>query len=554
MGNLQGLLHSEERSYGAHDHGRHVDDQLEFTEFQDVMIDGPAVPDRILDGSEIIIQNDDLACFLGCLRTAAHGKAHIRPLQGRGVINTVSGHAHYQIHLLTEPDHPGFIRRKRTRDYPDLRNDLLYFVIGHLIQLCGSQRPVGVVLQKTCISGNGNCRLQTVSGDHDNLNACISHLGNCISGLRSDIVADRHKADNDQIIMDCIFLQLLFRIAERQHTHGLFRQRINLLIEDGLVDGLYISVFIQIFPCLAKQTFRGAFIIGSAGAVDPGLAELVHGVKALRSCDLIILIALQCTERILSNEFHQRLVRGIAADYLVLCVKHGLCILSDRQIQQALYPRMPGKLRNRNHLPVCGKEFHDLQTSFGNGTGLITEQDIQRARGLDSFRFSYKHIVVQHPAGILHQHQRDHQRQSLRNCTDNDHDRKGYCIYNVLDDLLGAGGKVCRYSSCRHNKIGKIQNGNHGCAHIAEYRDLACQFGQLHLQRRIHIVLLHLVRHPAHHGLKSDFSYIQNSFAVEHNRSAEQGMCIHKGISGDLVRQFKAVFRRRLLTLFRLAV
>ena len=80
MGHLQGLLYPEEGGDGADDHGGHIDDQLELTEFQDIVVDGTAIPDGVLNGFEIVVQNDDFARLLGGLRPAAHGKAHIGPL------------------------------------------------------------------------------------------------------------------------------------------------------------------------------------------------------------------------------------------------------------------------------------------------------------------------------------------------------------------------------------------------------------------------------------------------------------------------------------------
>ena len=238
----------------------------------------------------------------------------------------------------------------------------------------------------------------------------------------------------------------------------------------------------------------------------------------------------------------------------MLYVKHGLGIFTNGKVQKLLYLFVPGQLRNRDHLPVRCEELHHLQAAFGDRTCLVAEQDVERSCSLDSFRLSHKDVVVQHLTGILHQHQRDHKRQTLRNRTDDDHDGKGNRFHDILDDLLHAHGEIRRKSPCRHDKIGKIQDCNDRRAHIAEHGDLTCQFGQLHFQRRIDIILLHLIRHPAHHGLKSDLPYVQNAFPVKDNRSAEQRMPIHEGIAGDLIRQFKAFLCSRLLTLLRLAV
>ncbi len=242
--------------------------------------------------------------------------------------------------------------------------------------------------------------------------------------------------------MDRIFFQFFFRITKSKHAHGLLSQCIDLTVKNRLVDNLNVSILVQILLRPGKQTFRSAFIIGFTCMGNHGLAELVHGVKSLRGCDLIVFIALQRMKRIFSEEFHQSLIGRIAADHPVLCVKHGLCVLSDRQIQRVLHSRMPGKLRKRDHLTVCGEKFHHLQTSFGNRAGLVTEQNIQRTCRFDSFRFSHQHVVIQHLAGILHQYQRDHKRQSFRNRADNDHDCKRYCFHNIFDYLFCANGKI----------------------------------------------------------------------------------------------------------------
>ena len=154
----------------------------------------------------------------------------------------------------------------------------------------------------------------------------------------------------------------------------------------------------------------------------------------------------------------------------------------------------------------------------------------------------------------MHQYQRNHKGQSFRHRTDNDYDGQRNRFHNIFDDLFHTNGEICRKSACRHYKICKIQKGNDCGAHITEYRNLACQLRQLHLQRRIYIVFLHLIRHPAHHGLQSDFPHIQDTFSIKDHCSAEQRMPVHKSIAGDLLRQHKAFIGSGLLALLRFSV
>ena len=109
MGHLQRLVHPEEGGDGADHHSGEIDGQLELAEFQNVVIDGAAIPDGVPDGLEVVVQDDDLPRLFGRLGAAAHGKTHVGPLQGGGVVHPVPRHAHHQAHLLAQADHAGLV-------------------------------------------------------------------------------------------------------------------------------------------------------------------------------------------------------------------------------------------------------------------------------------------------------------------------------------------------------------------------------------------------------------------------------------------------------------
>ena len=102
---LQGFFDTEERSESGYQYSCNVDHQLELTEFKDIVVDGSAVEDSILDGLEVIIEDNDLACFLGSFGTAAHSKADISLFKCRAVVYAVACHTYNEVHFLTDPYH-----------------------------------------------------------------------------------------------------------------------------------------------------------------------------------------------------------------------------------------------------------------------------------------------------------------------------------------------------------------------------------------------------------------------------------------------------------------
>ena len=90
------------------------------------------------------------------------------------------------------------------------------------------------------------------------------------------------------------------------------------------------------------QPLRRALVERAAQLIQIGLAELVGGVEALGTADRVA--APQLMEGLGAQELHERLVRGVAADDPALGVKHGLGVLADGKVHQALDLAVLGKL------------------------------------------------------------------------------------------------------------------------------------------------------------------------------------------------------------------
>ncbi len=79
----------------------------------DIFIDTPALLDGPLNGSKVVVRQNDLRGLSGHIRTVpSHGNPNVRSLQGRRIVHTVSGHGHNLSLCFESPDntHLGFRR------------------------------------------------------------------------------------------------------------------------------------------------------------------------------------------------------------------------------------------------------------------------------------------------------------------------------------------------------------------------------------------------------------------------------------------------------------
>jgi hypothetical protein len=79
----------------SHQHGDHVDGELELDELAD-RIEDVAAPEYCLDdGIEVVVQEDDGSCLAGHFRAGyAHREPHVCLLEGGSVVGAVTGGRH----------------------------------------------------------------------------------------------------------------------------------------------------------------------------------------------------------------------------------------------------------------------------------------------------------------------------------------------------------------------------------------------------------------------------------------------------------------------------
>lgn len=82
----------------------HVDGQLELQELSQVLEDTPSPTDGRHRRHEVVVDDHHVGRLAGDLGSAAHGKPDIGLLEGRGVVNAVTGHPDDLAALLEDAD------------------------------------------------------------------------------------------------------------------------------------------------------------------------------------------------------------------------------------------------------------------------------------------------------------------------------------------------------------------------------------------------------------------------------------------------------------------
>ena len=98
--------------------GAQVHGQLENDKFANAFENSATIQNGFGDGTEIVVQNHNVARLFGDFGAAAHRKSDIRFFQRGRVVDAVAGHAGDQLHLLCQPYQAAFVARQRPCNHP----------------------------------------------------------------------------------------------------------------------------------------------------------------------------------------------------------------------------------------------------------------------------------------------------------------------------------------------------------------------------------------------------------------------------------------------------
>ena len=413
---------------------------------------------------------------------------------------------------LYEPD---FICRHGPRDHGELRQTLRQFGITPCGKLCAVDDKVGVRCQQPTPPGNGLRRIRMVTGQHDGADACCVQLADGFRRFRPHRVAQDNECGQRQTGRNVVggHCAVCCRHGNDTPTFcGLFAQDAQWNVARQAV---YPAVRGEILraarqqnlrraahqrQCLRRQAHRRIFAAGIKWNLIPGLFR-----------------RLSCRQR-----------QHCAQQGAVSCIAAGdsACGECSTGVAAAVgknpaVQRGRARAHGRNAVKPCSvtrKHHVRCHAPAGQRAGLVGEQNIHTACGLNARQAAHQHMVAQHAHHVGRQHDRNHHRQAFRHSDDQYGDCQCDRVQNVLENRCRALHQPALYKQ-RQREVGCRDKD--GGAH-AQLADGTRKCLQPHMQRAFARVLLHLPRHTAVHRFAADGGDLHHALAGHDNAAAEQ--------------------------------
>ncbi len=197
----------QNRQEDDHDLGNVTGDQV-VDKLADIAVNDTTLLNSRNDGSVVVIGQDHIGSFFGNISTSdAHGNANISPLDGRSVIDTITGHCH---HFTVVPqsvhDFHLVFRADTSIDIGDL-DDLAHFFFSRIFNIGTGQYLVSR-LQQTDIFGNRFRRVGIVTRDHDRTNTSILSFLESRLHLGSGGIDHTNQAHKNQVLFKIFSAQV----------------------------------------------------------------------------------------------------------------------------------------------------------------------------------------------------------------------------------------------------------------------------------------------------------------------------------------------------------
>ena len=362
---------------------------MEDDEFPDAFENGAAVEDRLGDGGEIVVEDDDIAGLLGHLGAAAHGKPHVRLFEGGGVVDAVPRHAGHQAHLLGQADEAAFVRGHGAGDHPQGGQPGFDLAVCQVFELTARHNGFGraVRLEKAGRAGDRGGGFPVVPRHHHHLDPGLVHLGDGAARFGAHLVPDADEPDEDEAGEAALLRYGGFGNRQGENPHGMpghlrpggTQQHAAVKLAQGtLVVDVPVAGTQQLFGCAfdegdpphtrAVDSPQEPGVRVAAGG-DFGGGPFPGAVKGDAGGDRIAVREGLPPE----NVAHQGPVGGVAADHLSRRWQAFVVVIAGQagHLPQDLFPSQIGRIPA---LPSAAVDKPgDLQPSPGQGAGLVGE-------------------------------------------------------------------------------------------------------------------------------------------------------------------------------------
>merc|ERR1711936_634815 len=126
------------------------------------------------NGGEVIVSEDHFRCGLGNSSAAAHGNTNLSFLEGRSIVDTVTGHGSDLVHALQVLDNLGLVEGLDSGTHARILDAHLLLGGGEVVKLTSRE---GMAISPLLLGedsnppADGNGGVLVVSGDHDDADA-----------------------------------------------------------------------------------------------------------------------------------------------------------------------------------------------------------------------------------------------------------------------------------------------------------------------------------------------------------------------------------------------
>ena len=500
--------------HGGHrqvaEYGRHQDDEhLGEVARQHVvheLLDVPEYPAAFLDGGddgrEVIVEQHHVRRVARDVRAFdAHRDAHVRVVQGRGVVHAVARHQHDVVVLLEGAQDQHLVAWLCPRKDAGLVDDALELCLVQPIEFL---RFDGLPVQPD-LTPYRRRREAVVARDHHHADAGPVRRLDGVCGLRPRRVAHSPQRGERQPFLSHRGVGRLLLVRERQHPQRLSRQPDVLLQQRVALFVAQRGHPVRRPDARAERehrlqrTLRQQQTVGCHGVLDSHRHHPPFG----RERDLALpLVLVQGRSRV-HREFEEGCLRRVAHVAVLGVPVRVVAQTCDQQRYgkrfcmrvecDVLCVELP---RERRHPPHRHATFRD-------GARLIGADDLRRADDLHDRQRAHQRLSLQHPPRAERERERENDRQPLRHRRY----RNGDGGDERLEQAQVAGHQLQHRDDADEHRDGPADS-------RCETADLALEDGRLALRR------LHLRRDAADLRLHAGAGYQHAPPPTHHNRAA----------------------------------
>ena len=455
--------------------GKEIEDGL-----LDVGEDASSFFDGLLDGGEVVVGQDHVRGALGDVGAGdAHGDADVGSLEGRGVVDAVSGHGDdVSVGLEGLDDLNLVLGRDASEDVRGV-DFLLESLFVEGVDLIAAHALVDVIGDAE-ILGDGKGSVLVVAGDHDGTDSGLLESTDGRLGFRPFGIDHADHAFVDEVCLAQSFAAVVETIGEGKDTEGLGSHLGGSPVDGFDVlrgDGTHLSVDVDVFRML-EDGVQGAFGIDDLSAVEHVFRRhhLADGIKGE-------LIDARLTRRLCLFLFDAESI-GIVEKGKLGGI--AISVAVDGGIGAQHHSR--GKeIRGDGLVGIVDDtvliDLLDGHPVLGQRARLVGADDRDRAESFDGRKLTDDRIDLDHLADAESEGDGDDGRQAFRNGGDG----KGDGVFEEFEDVLAdlapiAGGTCLDKGSDDADEEGDDDNDE------ADEAELFGQDGKLLLQRRFFVL------------------------------------------------------------------